>query len=233
MECLCNNLIKGEVADLSSACIGQLWIFENLQLSEMEAIVKSAFRKIYRRGEIIFTQGDSADKMFLIKAGKVKLSKVTETGKEIILDIRKAGDFLGEQTLAEHFDYPLTASCIENSFVCGFTKNIFEKLVLDYPNIGLQVIKNLSKRIDLLTGRTETLAFTNVEERLYRLLTNIAKEHGIRDKKGIIIQFSLTHEELSFLVGAHRVSITRAIKRLKEAGKLTQKGKSLILITEA
>ncbi len=227
MECLCNN----EVAELSSACIGQLWVFENLQMPEKEAIVKSAFRKAYKRGEVVFTHGDAADKIFLIKAGKVKLTKVTETGNEIILDIRKEGDFLGEQTLAEHFDYPLTATCIDDAFVCGFTKNIFEKLVLDFPNIGLQVIKNLSKRVDLLTCRTETLTFASIEERLYGVLMNISKEHGIRDKRGILVTIPLTHEELSFLAGAHRVSITRAIKGLKKAGKLTQKGKSLILIT--
>lgn len=53
--------------------------------------------------------------------------------------------------------------------------------------------------------------------------------HGIKDHKGYIIQFPLTHEELSFLVGAHRVSITKAMKSLKESGKIVKQGRSLIV----
>jgi CRP/FNR family transcriptional regulator, cyclic AMP receptor protein len=78
--------------------------------------------------------------------------------------------------LLEDTDYPLTAVCLEDTLTCGFTKQDFEKLVLDYRSIGLP-----------------------------------------------------THEELGFLVGAHRVSITRAIKALKESGKIIQEGRTLIL----
>lgn len=84
----------------------------------------------------------------------------------------------------------------------------FEKLVLDHPSIGLQVIKNLSRRIDWLTSRVGSLSLTNLEDRLYSVLVNVAQEHGVKSPKGFVIQFPPTHEELGFLVGAHRVSIT-------------------------
>ncbi len=74
---------------------------------------------------------------------------------------------------------------------------------------------------------------TNLEDRLYRVLMNVAREHGIRSSDGFTIQFPLTHEDLSFLTGAHRVSITRAMKSLKEAGKIIQKGRTLTLIFDA
>jgi CRP/FNR family transcriptional regulator len=168
--------------------------------------------------------------MFLIKAGRVKLSKFTEDGDEITLDIRKAGDFLGESMLLEDTEYPLTAVCLEDTLICGFTKQDFEKLVLDYPSIGLQVIKNLSKRIDWLTSRVGSLSFSTLEDLLYNVLVQVAREHGSRSQKGYAIQFPLTHEELGFLVGAHRVSITRAMKALKKSGKIIKEGKTLILV---
>ncbi len=229
MGCICNEII-GKDAPLVPTCIGHLWMFENLQKAELEALVAAAQRRQLKRGQAIFMQGTAGTEMFLIKMGRVKLSKLNEEGNELTLDIRKAGDFLGEQILNEEFDYPLTATCIEDSLACGFTRQGFEKLVLDHPNIGLQVIKNLSRRIEWLTSRAETMTTSNLEERLYRVLTTVASEHGVKEKKGTSIHFPLTHEELSFLVGAHRVSITRAMKNLKESGRIVQQGKTLMLV---
>jgi CRP-like cAMP-binding protein len=226
--CICNAIL-GKDAPVKSPCIGNLWMFENLQQAELEALVAAAQRRRFKRGQTIFMQGTPGTEMFLIKVGRVKLSKLNEEGSEITIDIRKAGDFLGEQVLNEKFDYPLTATCIEDSLACVFSHESFEKLVLDHPNIGLQVIKNLSHRIEWLTSRAGTMNASNLEERLYSVLKTVASEHGVKGHEGTSIHFPLTHEELSFLVGAHRVSITRAMKTLRKSGKIIQQGKTLIL----
>ena len=167
--------------------------------------------------------------MFLIKGGHVKLSKVLEDGTELTLDIRKAGDFVGENMFSEEGQYPVSAYCLEDTLTCGFSRSQFEELVLQHPKVGLQIIKNLSERITWLTSRVGSLAVTNIEDRLYSVLSNVAKEHGTNTPKGIVIQFPLTHEDLGFLTGAHRVSITRAMKALKGAGKIIHEGRKLIL----
>ena len=77
--------------------------------------------------------------------------------------------------------------------------------------------------------RVGSLAVTNIEDRLYGVLTSVAKEHGTISPQGTVIQFPLTHEDLSFLTGAHRVSITRAMKALKAAGKIIHEDRRLIL----
>jgi CRP/FNR family transcriptional regulator len=221
--------LAGPGVKVGSTCIGHLWVFANLKPEELAALTQAARRQPCKKGEAVFSQGDRADQMFLLKAGRVKLSKVTADGHEITLDIRKAGDFLGENLLLEEADYPLTAVCLEDTLICGFTKTNFEKLILENPNIGLQVIKNLSNRINWLTERVGSFSLTNLEDRLYHVLTQVAREHGIESPRGFSIQFPLTHEELGFLVGAHRVSITKALKALKDAGRLLQEGRTLIL----
>ena len=123
MGCLCEE-IAGKEIELSSNCIGNLWVFQNLRPEELAAIAQRAMRKVHERGDSIFIQGNKADAMFLIKAGRVKL-KVTEDGAEITLDIRKAGEFLGENMLSEEVDYPVTATCMEKTLTCGFTKASF------------------------------------------------------------------------------------------------------------
>ncbi|GAB6145640.1 Crp/Fnr family transcriptional regulator [Desulfocicer niacini] len=228
MACLCKQ-IAGNDMELSETCIGNLWIFKDLAPEDIEALSRKAFRKKMTKGQTLFLQGDPADEVFLIKAGRIKLTKVLEDGTEMMLDIRKAGNFVGENMFSEEGQYPVSAVCLEDTLTCGFTRSQFEKLVLKHPGVGLQVIKTLSERIAWLTTRVGNLGVANIEDRLYQVLSNVAKEHGAQSPKGVMIQFPLTHEDLSFLTGAHRVTITRAMKALKEAGKIILEGRRLIL----
>ena len=232
MSCLCEKLTPKN-SEWSPVCIGQLWVFEGLRPEELQEVVHQALRRRYQAGQPVFIQGDVAEQISLIKAGRVRLSKLLEDGTEITLDIRKSGDFLGEYMFSEEFDYPVSAWCMEETLVCSFTKERFEKLILDYPNIGLRVIRNLSNRIAQLTDRVGAMSQTSLEERLYRVLLNVAREHGEKKREGYVIQFPLTHEDLGFLIGAHRVSITRTMKRLRDSGKIIQRGRNLVLPLEA
>jgi len=225
--CSCNDVsVSGAMTEL---CIGHVWLFESLETSELEALVRAAVRKVYAPGQAIFAQGDPADRMFLLKAGRVRLSKLLEDGTEFTLDIRKAGDFLGENMLSEEGAYPMSAWCMEETLTCGFTRERFEHLVLNHPRIGLQVMKNLSKRISSLSSRLESMSLTHLGDRLYQVLRTMALEHGVKSKDGFVIQFPLTHEDLAFLVGAHRVSVTRALKELKKAGSIVQHKRQLLV----
>lgn len=232
MGCPCQE-IAGPDIELSSTCLGQLWMFNNLSESELKELIQEAQRKKTAKGDVLFLQSDPADELFLIKGGRVKLEKVFEDGNELTLDIRKDGDFVGENSFSEEGEYPVSAICLEDTLTCGFSKSQFEQLVLKNPNIGLQVIKNLSERVTWLTSHVGSLAVTNIEERLYRVLCNVAKEHGAESSQGVVIQFPLTHEDLGFLTGAHRVSITRAMSALKSAGKIILEDRKLILTVEA
>jgi CRP/FNR family transcriptional regulator len=228
MGCLCQE-IAGPDIELSPICLGQLWMFKNLPNTEVTELIKEASRKKLKKGETLFMQSDPADELFLIKGGRIKLVKVFEDGSELTLDIRKDGDFLGENSFSDQGEYPVSAICLEETLTCGFSRAQFEQLVLKYPNIGLQVIRNLSDRVSWLTSQVGSLAVTNIEERLHRVLCNVAKEHGATSSQGVVIQFPLTHEDLGFLTGAHRVSVTRAMTALKNAGKIILEDKRLIL----
>lgn len=231
MACVCQQLARID-ALLSPFSIGNLWVFQNLQQPEVEGLVRAGRRRQFKKGQTFYMQGTAGDEVFLIMAGGVKLTKLGPEGHELILDIRRAGDFLGEHVLNREFDYPFTATCLERTLAWGFSRAAFEKLVREYPNIGLEVIRNLSRRVSRLTNQAEMLATANLEERVYRALSWVAREYGVKEQKRTVIRFPLTHEELSCLVGAHRVSVTRALKNLKDTGRIAQQGKALVLMTE-
>lgn len=226
--CLCAEL-AGASAMLHPRCFGQAWLFEGVPPSSWSLLSKRFVRKSLSTGDEIFRQGDRAESMYLIKMGSVKLGKVTEEGRVLTLDIRHSGEWLGENVLVEEGEYPVGATCLEPTLICGIERGLFESLVLDHPAIGLAVIRNLSRRIQQLSERVGALAEPNLEDRLYEVMINVARETGTRVSGGWTIAFPLTHEEIGFLVGAHRVSVTRTLARLRDLGKIRSEGKLLFI----
>ncbi len=226
--CVCAELAGPGVA-LHPHCFGQVWLFEGVSLDAMGDLAKRFVRKSFSAGNEIFRQGDRADSMYLIKMGAVKLWKITEEGRILTLDIRRAGEWLGENVLLEEGEYPVGATCLEHTLLCGIERKLFENLVLDYPVVGLAVIRNLSRRIQRLSEKVGALAEPNLDDRLYEVLVSVARQTGTRVAGGWTIVFPLTHEEIGFLVGAHRVSVTRTLGKLRDLGKIRTEGKSLFI----
>lgn len=226
--CSCAE-IAGPGVELSPKCFGQAWLFEGAPLEAWDTVSQELVRRKYETNQTIFSQGEAADSMYLIKGGSVKLWKLTEDGRELILGFRQAGDLLGENVFVEEGEYPVFATAMTPSLICGITKPTFERLVETHPQVGLAVIKNLAKRIDYLTGKLGALSEPSIEDRLYKVLLMVAKQVGIEAQGGWDISFPLTHEEIGFLVGAHRVSITKALKKLQDAGRVRSKGRYLFV----
>lgn len=227
-RCLCEELASTKLS-LAPECVANTWVFKHLDERELKALLSAAWRARFETGEPIFHQGQAAEAMFLIKAGRIKLTKATHDGRELIIDIRKAGDVVGEALLGEEAVYPLSAYCLEDTLTCGFTRERFRGLVSAYPNIGYQVIKNLSDRVSRLQSRVDSMSEGRLEERVYRVLVTVAEEHGIRSDQGMLIHFPLTQEELAFLTGSHRVSISRVMKALAGSGRVLRRGRHLLL----
>jgi CRP/FNR family cyclic AMP-dependent transcriptional regulator len=221
--------IAGPDAALHPRCFEQIWLFEGAPYEALRAVANELVRKKLAAGETLFRQGDQADSIYLIKMGSIKLWKITEEGRIVTLDIRKAGDLLGESVLLEEGTYPIGATCLEPTLTCGFDKMTFERLVVNHPDIGLVVIRNLSRRIQQLSRKVGALSEPNLEDRLYEVLINVASEVGTPTSGGRTIAFPLTHEEIGFLVGAHRVSVTRALTRLRRMGKVRMSGKQMFV----
>jgi len=232
MKCFCENSIPDGMV-VSPKCVRDIWLFSEFENEDLVALSSVGKRKVFRRGEAVFHQGDTADAMFLIKSGRIKLSKIFADGREVTLDYRKEGDTFGENIFGEATKYPVTAWCEEDTYTCGLKISDFEQLILEHPSIGLRVIRKQSELIESLSTRLGDMAIPSLEERLYRILINVARDHGVAVDQGVRIQFPLTHEDLSFLTGSHRVTITKAIKKLGKAGKIYKEGRSYILLTAA
>ena len=161
--------------------------------------------------------------MFLIKGGRVKLSKVLEDGTEQTLDICKAGDFVGENMFSEEGrGYPVSAYCLEDTLTCGFSRSQFEGACFAVPEDWLTDYRK-SKRENFVVDRTCGVARPLPKYRRPPL----PSAHQCREKsmgQTVLKEFlfnslQLGEESSSFLTGAHRVSISRTMKALKRSGE--------------
>ncbi|MDR2442729.1 MAG: Crp/Fnr family transcriptional regulator, partial [Deltaproteobacteria bacterium] len=180
MKCPCEKLNDG-CQDWSELCVGNLWLFSGLQREELFEVSQKARRRTFSVGEAVFHQGDPAHSIYLIKSGQIKLSRVIENGAEIMLDILKPGDCLGEyllNDLTSDYGYPVSAWCQSKVITCSFDRRAFEELILEFPAIGLKVIKTMAGRITSLTERLEAMSQTHLEDKLHAVLLNVARKHG-------------------------------------------------------
>ena len=223
------NCTKGINKKISKFCFRNLWMFDGLLEENLKRIDSFCNCKQYSPGQAVFLQGDIAEKMFLIKAGRIKLSKILNDGREIILDFRKENDILGENMLSGEQNYPVSAWAVEKTLICDFSNHEFKKLITHHPEIGFKIIQNMSIKIVSLTDRLGNIGVNSLEDRLYKILKNIAEGCAQGHSEKLAIQFPLTHEELGFLIGVHRVSVTRAMKTLTESGKIIRQGRSIII----
>ncbi len=227
-DCLCRELAKRQ-GDCSSKCFGKLWLFESFSEEEYRLLQSVGRQRTFSKGQMVFLQGAPFDEMFLVKTGLIRLSKCFEDGSEVILGFRKSGELFGENALMGEEVFPMNAIAMEETLTCGAKIAGIEKIVLENPHIGWTMMKNMSLRIRALTARLESMAIGSLEERLFQTLTDIAKEHGVKKDNSYNMTFPLTHEELGFLVQAHRVSVTRALNNLLRSGRVARNGKMYLL----
>ena len=203
-------------------CMKDLSIFSTLDIPERNRIGELAGKKLYSRNEYLFRDGDPADAIYLIKSGKVKLFKVSAGGKEIILDILKEDDLLGENTFFDRAEHTMSAQAMENTFVCSCTREHFA-LLLQNPQTSLKIIQLLGEKLNNYTNQAANIAFHDVRGRVAATLLKLAKQYGAGSPQGTTIDVELTHNDLASLVNASRVMVSNVVGGLRQDGVIATK----------
>lgn len=189
-------------------------LFSGLPEADLRTLSSHAVTRTFPKNTIIINEGDTTDSMYIILDGRVKAFLSDEHGKEIILDIEGPGEYFGEIALLD--DAPRSASVMTLES-CGFSiisKDAFKECLAKNPDIALNLIKALTRRIRILTDNVKGLALRDVYGRVSKTLLQLAKEED--DK--LAITEKLTQEDLANMVGASREMVSRILKDLTRGG---------------
>ncbi|MEW5920031.1 MAG: Crp/Fnr family transcriptional regulator [Bacillota bacterium] len=206
-----------------------LSIFSNLDFLEREAIGRLAVKRVYHKNEFIFREGETADTIYMVKSGRVRLFKVSTSGKDITLGILKNDDLFGENTMFEEAFHSMSAQALENTFVCSCSKK-HVPLLLKNPYISMKIIQYLGEKIQNYTEQVANIAFRNVKGRVSSTLLRLARDYGYQSDQGTIIDIELTHQDLASLVNASRVMVSYVLRDLRDEGAISIKDHRITLL---
>ncbi len=194
---------------------------KSLQPEEMREMGAICPPRPYRKGEIIFRQGDPAESLFIVLEGNVKLSMPGSTGRDRVVAICGPDDFFGESFLCGSRDQHAQAECLaEKTVVCPISRSQFLEVSQRIPSVALLFATVLVGRVQSLEQQLELMA-SPAQARLGRCLLLLAKRFGTEIKPDTLnLNIGLKHDDLASLAATTRVSATQAISAWRVQGLL-------------
>jgi CRP/FNR family cyclic AMP-dependent transcriptional regulator len=190
-------------------------------VADRAADAESIFTTVlYGPKTAVFDQGDPTRLVYLIKRGKVRISRLTPDGKEITVAILGAGDIFGEETLFTKGERSTHATTLEETLLCTSRADDLFALLSRDPELALNVAKLVHERLDTASAAMEDLAYARVPDRLLHLFARLATEHGVPVEGGTRIDVRLTHADIASLIGSTRETVTLELTKLTSEGKI-------------
>jgi CRP-like cAMP-binding protein len=205
-------------------------LFSSLNDEEMALISSEAVTYSYKRGDVIFAQGDKANHLYIVCSGKIKIKKYTVDGKEQILYILSGGDFIGAFNLLKADQFDFTAEALEDTEISTVSKSAFNEVLLKNPDITLKVLEKAYERIQKVESLVERLGTNSVDAKVAGLLLNLETNFGHKTKDGTLLTLSINREEMGSYAGIARETMTRKLKLFQELGVIKLIGTKQILI---
>jgi len=215
----------------------KLWYFENFNL--MQALPKeellrlntSSKMKEVPKKQIIYFPEESSNSVYLVKKGKVKISRLSEDGREIIIAILGPGEIFGESSITdtaskrEEF-----AEATEDTLLCLMFSEIIHRLMEIDPSFGLKITKIIGFRFKRIQSRFESLIFKTSEERVKSFIKDLANDVVQRTIDGEIeIKLKLTHDDIGKLTATSRQMVTTVMNDLEKKNLISYDRKKILI----
>jgi CRP/FNR family cyclic AMP-dependent transcriptional regulator len=207
----------------------QTRLFDRLDEADLRRLAALSEMREYPRGEVILDADHDPDRIYFVKTGRVKISTYSAEGKEQILALLEPGDLFGALVPPE----PPGTTRVEafaQSIVCALDRTVFEDVIKKAPEVALQVIRVLARRLRAAETEIEDLALRDVPARVASLLLRVAEEYGERHDRGIRLAFRLTHQDLAHMVGSTRETVTAIMGRFRDNGLIAVEHKTVIVL---
>lgn len=184
----------------------------------------------YERGDTIFFADDAADSVFYLDSGIAKIEHLSSTGQTSIFWFCVPGDLFGAGGISGSLWQSVYAKALEQSTVLILSRTKFEKLILDHPLLGLNVIKFLSARLRLACDSMAEVS-QRASLRVGRVILRIAESCGRWNSNGEVeLMVRVTHQEIADMVGCTRQTVAEVSQALSRRGILRMEKRILYIV---
>jgi len=186
--------------------------------AELDALVHIGLAKKYRRGAVLFREGEEASTVVVVLSGRVKISSLTNDGTEVVLAVRTPGELLGELSAIDGEPRSATATAMEAVEATVIDAEDFRGFLRARPGVALRLFQIVSSRLrDADRKRVEFGAY-DTTGRVARRLVELAERFGEPDNGAVRITLPLSQQELAGWTGASREAVSKALQQLRVGG---------------
>lgn len=182
----------------------QFNLFNALSEQEMMSLNDLVVDNDVKKKQPIYLAGEPDENLYFLKKGRVKISRIDESGKEFTLTLLEPGEIFGELGLFDDSPRETMAVALEDSLICMMRRTDFEAYAVNKPELAFRLNKLMGLRLRQIENRIAELLFRDVPSRLARLLLRLADQHPRQTKHGVRIDIKLSQQELANLIGATR-----------------------------
>lgn len=215
---------------MSHQLLKSLPLFSELGDDELVEIWKLVQIRSYKKSNIILFEEDPGDSLFIIKEGKVKITRLSEEGKEVILSILGEGEFFGEMSLLDGESRSANVIALADSEVFILKREDFLNILTDNPQIAISLLEELAYRIRKSDQQIEYLSLADAENRVAMTLLRIAEESGTFKMGKVTIEELPMQQDMANMSGTSRETISRMLSEFTEKEYIDRKGKKLIIL---
>lgn len=198
---------------------GHLDVFAAIPLEHRKLVLAQCGQQRYRKGEVIWRQGDAAPMVGILGEGKAVSQYQSSRGRTVITGLWSSGDLIGALNLGACSDvHQMTVRCLENSLLHTLSIDQFYALVRSYPEVAETVVRALSVRLHWFNHLTLELGTQPAFERVCGMLLALSEHFAVRTADGLLIDLNLTHATLAAMVGVGRPFLTMTLRQLEQRG---------------
>ena len=204
-------------------------LFKNLSDEELKELGAYLAAASYKKKETIFSEGEPPDWFYIVSSGKVKITKISHEGKEIIIEVISPSDIFGGVAVLKNFPYPANAVAMEDTEVIKISRKNLMRLVDRFPNLMYCIALQLGDRMKSSYDSLKNIALERVEARIAALLLKLAGKVGVETKDGLLIDMRLTKQDVADMVGTTVETSIRTFSKFKKEGLVVDADGKIII----
>jgi CRP-like cAMP-binding protein len=205
-------------------------LFAELDDDALAKVAAEASVRTFRKGALIFYQGDPGDSLYVLAEGVVKVFVTSAHGDEMVLATLRPPDALGEVALLDLGERSASAEAIEPVVAIAFARSTLIELMHEIPAIGDAVLRKAGALLRRLTGQAADLVFLDLEGRVAKLLVQMAERQGSESEGTIVLDVGVTQSDLARMVGGSRQSVNAILHNLDGRGFLEVHGREVRIV---
>ena len=205
-------------------------IFWDLNEDELGHIADKMVAKHFENGNYIFLEDSEGEQCFFVLEGSVKVTRLSKDGREVILAMLNEGDFFGEMSLLDGESRSANVIALEETKVLTLDRNDFIAVVNDYPQIAVQLLKELARRLRKSDRQIASLSLSDAEKRIALCIIRFADEQGVIQNGKVSIPKTPIQQDIANMAGTSRETVSRALGLLEKEDLIERHGRELIIL---